>query len=409
MKNVFRALTAVAVALTLAGCSGGQAGAGGDTNDSGGAGGDEPYRIGVLLGLTGAYAAVSEPQQRALEVMEKSVNAAGGVNDRDVEFVYLDTESDETKAVNQLRRLALQENVIGVVGPSSSGEGLALKPVAGSLSLPTIAIASNRQITDPVDPFMFREFPSNTDSVAAQLAYAKSQGWDRVAVISSNNAYGQEGADAVEALAESEYGLTVVGSEVFAPDATDMTAQLNVLASADPDVLLVWAVSPANAIVARNAVDSGFPGTVFQGTGAATTGYIELGGPAAEGTILVGSKILVSEDLESTDPQYDAVTEFVDLWREEYNTEPNQFAGGAWDSMLIMLEAIDQGDIDPSNLDQARADLRDSLENNVTDLNGTIAVYDFDAERHGPEGIAGLAVMGVENGAFRLLAGEIGD
>lgn len=407
MKKVLHTLAVAALAVSLAGCAAGQAG-GGSTSDPG-ASGDEPYRIGVLLGLTGAYAAVSEPQQRALEVIEESVNGAGGINGHEVEFIYLDTESDETKAVNQLRRMALQENVIGVLGPSSSGEGLALKPVVGSLSLPTIAIASNREITEPVEPFMFREFPSNTDAAAAQLAYAKSQGWERVAVISSNNAYGQEGADAVAALAEDEYGLSLVGSEVFAADATDVTAQLGVLADADPDVLLVWAVSPANAIVARNAVDSGFPGVIFQGTGAAATAYIELGGPAAEGTILVGSKILVPEDLEASDPQYDVVIDFVEQWRDAYGTDPNQFASGAWDAALIMLEALEKSEIDPSNLDQARLDLRDSLESNVKDLQGTNAVYDFSAERHGPQGIDGLAVMSVEGGKFRLIAGELGN
>lgn len=405
MKKVTGAVVAGLLALALAGCAADTGNNNGNGSDGGT--GTEPYRIGVLLGLTGAYQAVSEPQQRALELMEDVVNDSGGVNDRPVEFVYIDTESNETTAVNQLRRMALQENVLGVVGPSSSGEGLALKSVAGSLSLPTIAIASNFEISEPVEPFMFRQFPTNGDSVHAQLAYAKSQGWERVAVISSNNAYGQEGADAVAELAEAEYGLTLVGSEVFAPDATDMTAQLSTLAASDPDVLLVWAVSPANAIVAKNAVDSGFPGVVFQGTGAAATAYIELGGAAAEGTLLVGSKVLVADDLATDDPQYETVTDFAQQWRDAYGTEPNQFAGGGWDAMLMMLEALEQGDIDPSNVEQARLDLRDSLENNTNNLQGSIAIYDFNADRHGPEGAAGLAVMSVEDGAFRLIASDV--
>src|SRR5690606_31058399 len=110
MKRVLRTLAAAALAVSLAGCAAGQTPGNGGTSEPGASGGDEKYRIGVLLGLTGAYAAVSEPQQRALEIIEESVNGAGGINGRDIEFIYLDTESDETKAVNQLRRMALQEN-----------------------------------------------------------------------------------------------------------------------------------------------------------------------------------------------------------------------------------------------------------------------------------------------------------
>ena len=268
-----------------------------------GAGGDgkAPYKIGVLLGLTGSYAAVAEPQQQALKLYEKQLSAAGGINGHKVEFVYLDTASNESQAVNQMRKLATQDQVIGVVGPSSSGEGAALKPIAGSLKVPMVAIASGNNIVNPVEPYAFKEFPSSVDALEAQLDYAKKQGLTKVAILSSNNAYGQEPAGAAKDLA-AKYGLQLVANETFAADATDMTPQLNTVGRAQPDVALVWGVMPAPAIIAQNAKDIGFKPTLFMGTGAASAAYLKTPGPV-EGTLVEGAKVLAPDAVPDSDPE----------------------------------------------------------------------------------------------------------
>ena len=387
--------------------AGGSADSSGTASGSEGSGGQasgEPCRLGVLLGLTGAYAAVAEPQQQAINLFEEQVNAAGGINGQPLELVVVDTASNESEAVNQLRRLATQEQVIGVVGPSSSGEALALKPIAQSLQLPTVAIAAAQEIVDPVEPFVFKQFPASTDSLRAQLTYAQEQGWNRVAILSSNNAYGQDAASAIGDLVD-EFGLELVAQETFPPDATDMTPQLSSIAGQNPDATLVWSVNPANAIVAENASAIDLPGTLFQAPGAASTQYMELGGDAVEGTLVQGSKILVPDSIEESDPQFEAISSFVDAWGQAYDGQPNQFGAGAWDAMLIAEEALSSGDVDCSgSAEEVRTALQSSLEQSVSELPGTIAVYDFGPDVHGPAGIEGQAVLVVQDGEFALEA-----
>lgn len=398
-SRIIQAVAAAAVATTmLAACSSSP----GTTSQAGAAAATTgPYKIGVLLGLTGSYAAVAEPQQKALKLYEKQLNAAGGVNGHKVQFVYLDTGSDESQAVNQMRKLATEDQVIGVVGPSSSGEGAALKPIAASLKLPMIAIASGNTIVNPVEPYAFKEFPASVDALQAQLAYAKKQGMSKVAILSSNNAYGQEPAAAAKDLA-AKYGLQLVANETFAADATDMTPQLTTIGRAQPDATLVWGVMPAPAIIARNAKDIGFKPVLFMGTGAASAAYLKTPGPV-EGTLVEGAKVLAPDAVADSDPQAKVIKDFAKAWRAEYASEPSQFAGGAWDAMLLMVQALKTGTISAADLPGQRDQVRAALED-LQNVPGTIAVYSFSKDVHGPKGITGLATLKISGGKFTLVS-----
>lgn len=398
-----RAVAAVAaLALLAAGCGGDD-----DTTTATGADGssecDQPFEIGLMLGLTGVYAAVAEPQKNAIELFVEQLNADGGINGHQVETTLVDTTSDEGAAVNALRKLATEDEVIAVVGPSSSGEAIALTPIAESLKVPTMAIAASNAIIADSPAYMFKQFPASVSSLEAQLTHAKAEGMTDVGLLYSNNGYGQEAAEALPDLAE-ELGITVTASEAFPPAATDVTPQLSAVARSNPDTILVWAVNPANAIAAKNAQALGLEATLFQAPGAASAAYLELGGDAVEGTLVQASKILVPESIPADDPQSEVVSSFAEAYQSEYGGPASQFGGGAYDAMLLVAEALEAGDVSPcDDLQAGRDALKESLETNIDGLPGVIAVYSLSADQHGPEGIEGQAVLTVEGGAFTLV------
>lgn len=386
---------ASATMLVAAACGGG----GGDS-----ASGDGSYKIGALLGLTGAYSALGTAEQQAVQLYADRVNAAGGINGHQIEIVVADTTSSESEAVNQLRRLVTQENVIAVVGPSSSGEGIAMKPIALSLKVPMIIPASAQQIVTPIDQakYIFKEFPATDAALEAQLTYAREQGWKRIALLAANNGYGQEATKALPGLVD-EFGLTLVASETFSPDSTNTTPQLTSIGDKNPDAVLVWAVNPANAIVAKGARDIGFRPVLFNSPGASSADYLRVGGPAVEGTLVQGSKIAVPDDIEPDSAQYEVVREFLSAWESENSTPPSQYAANGWDCMLLLQNALENLDGSPSGVTDIREALRNSLEANTRDFAGINAIYSYSPTQHGPEGIRGLAVLQVENGAWKLV------
>ncbi|MBX6382369.1 MAG: ABC transporter substrate-binding protein [Microbispora sp.] len=369
-----------------------------------GGGGPASYKIGALLGLTGSYSALGTNEQKALQLFADRVNSSGGVNGHKIELVFADTTSSESEAVNQLRKLATQDDVIAVIGPSSSGEGVAIKPISASLKVPVIVPASSKDIVTPLDQakYAFKEFPASDASLQAQLTYAKDQGWRKIAILASNNGYGQEPVAALPGLV-SQYGLELVASETFPPTATDVTAQLSSIAGKNPDVVLVWAVNPANAIVAKNARNINFKPVLFNSPGAASPDYIKVGGQAVEGTLVQGSMVAVPGDIKPDNPQYQAVSEFAKAWRDAYNSEPNQYAANGWDCMLLLRTALEKGNVGTGDVTGARNKLQAALESTIKDVPGINAVYSFSATQHGPEGIKGLAVLKVDGGAWKLI------
>jgi branched-chain amino acid transport system substrate-binding protein len=212
-------------------------------------------------------------------------------------------------------------------------------------------------------------------------------------------------AAALDELAE-EQGLQVTGSAAFPPAATDVTAQLSAVAAGDPDVILVWAVNPANAIVAKNAQALSLDAVVFQAPGAASAAYLQLGGAAAGSALVQASKVLVPDSIPEDDPQHDVVTGFAEAYQAEYGSPASQFGGGAFDAALLMATALEKGDVDPcAALQTGRDALHDALQTNIEAVPGTIAVYTFDEDQHGPSGIEGLAVLEVQGGRFTLASG----
>lgn len=393
-------LTATAAALTvlLAGCSGG--GGAASPAAPGGDGAKEPYKVGVLVALTGSYAALGVPEKQSVELYMKNLNESGGINGHPVELVVADTASNEGNAVNQLRKLVTQDQVHAVIGPSSSGESVALRPFSKQLKTPVIALASAEAIVQPADEasYMFKEFLDTKLSLKAQMQYAKDQGWTKVALLSTNNGYGQDAANSFDAEVQAA-GLELVGKEVFNADATDVTAQLSKLGSANPDVVMVWAVNPANAVVAKTAATLNFGPAIFHSPGAGSPDYIKNAGDTAEGTILQGSKVLAYESMGADDKQKAVTQALVDAYQAAHNEAPGQYAANGWDGAIILEAGLKQ--IERSNDVQATRDaLRDALENKTKGLVGVNAIYDFTPDYHGPTTLTGLAVLGVENGKF---------
>ncbi|MEU8251216.1 ABC transporter substrate-binding protein [Nonomuraea sp. NPDC048916] len=392
----WRLAAAALVPLLLAACGGG--------GQADGGGAAAPYHLGVLVDLTGSYAALGEAEKASTAAFAEKVNAAGGINGRELKLTVVDGRSSESDAVSGVRKLA-GDGALAVIGPSGTSASIAIKPVTAGLKIPAIGMASGTAIVEPINEatWMFKNFPDITRSTRAMLSFTKSLGAKSVAVLAPNNAYGQQQSKAVPTLA-AEYGLTMAGSELHDPDATDFVPQLTRLKSADPDSVIVFGVVPGSAVVAQNAKQIGFDAEFVYEPGSASPDFIKVGKDAVEGRYVVGTKALVSDSVAEDDPQYQAVKDFT----AAYGAEPTQFAGNGWDAISLITEAIKKTNPDPSNLEAARTAIRDALENDLGGLALVNGVYRYSPTDHSGLGTEGLALLQVRDGAFRL-AGRLSE
>src|ERR1700680_5144649 len=84
----------------------------------------DPILIGYLPALTGPSSSTGIGINRGIQLAVQEINAAGGIDGRQIELITRDTQSDPTKAVNGAAELTRGQKVSVVFGPVNSGESL---------------------------------------------------------------------------------------------------------------------------------------------------------------------------------------------------------------------------------------------------------------------------------------------
>src|SRR6202043_3808494 len=132
----------------------------------------DPIKIGYLPALTGPSSSTGIGINRGIQLAVQEINAAGGIDGRQIELVVRDTQSDPTKAVNGAAELTHSEKVSVVFGPVNSGESLAVVPLLARTNTPQLHPCWVDSLTDPKKyPMCFRNAPTNQQIGAAANRY----------------------------------------------------------------------------------------------------------------------------------------------------------------------------------------------------------------------------------------------
>ena len=355
----------------------------------------DPYRIGAVLSLTGTYAGLGEPEKNTIEMEVARINAAGGVNGHPIEVIYEDDATDADTAVAATTRLIDKEGVLAIIGATGTGSTMGMRQEIDRAGIPQVSPAGGTVITSMFDPLVFQTPWSNSLVVPFTLAYVKDQGMTKIGVISDSGGFGADGLAVLEAEA-SKAGVTIVASEVFNPGDADMSAQLTKIKSAGAEALVMWTAGKEAAIVVKNANDLKLGIPVFGSHGNARSELIEGAGDAIEGFRFSAGKILLPESYGTDSESYKVATDFVDRYTAEYGKAPDTFAGHAYDSLYIIVNAM-------SRLDEGftSADLRDEIEK-TSGFVGIGGVFTYSATDHNGMGADDLVMYEVKGGTWVL-------
>src|SRR5512136_2208511 len=195
-----------------------------------------PLRIGALFAVTGPASFLGEPEKKTLELLVKEVNSKGGIRGGKIELVVYDTQGDATKAVQLANKLIKNDRVTAIIGPSTTGETMAIIPIVEKEQIPLVSCAAGIKITDPIKKWVFKT-PAN-DHVAAEkiLLYMAAKKQKSLALLTVNDSFGSSGREQLKALAAKK-GFTIVADEVYSPKDTDMTAQLTKIKASKADAI----------------------------------------------------------------------------------------------------------------------------------------------------------------------------
>ncbi len=353
------------------------------------------YKIGGVFAVTGPASFLGDPEKRSMEMAIEAINAQGGIDGKQLEAVIYDSEADPTKAVMAVNKLINKDRVIAIIGPSTTPTTLAVVPIVERAGIPLISCAAGIKITQPVKKWVFKTAQSDVLAVAAVYEHMKQAKIERIGILTVSNAFGESGKN--QLLSQGgDQGLEIVKAESFGAKDTDMTAQLTKIKSADPQALVCWGTNPGPAVVAKNVQQLGMDIPLYQSHGVASPKFIQLAGAAAEGLYLPTGKILVADRLPETDPQKQALTDYISAFERTYKMPVSGFGGYAYDAIELLARALagSQGD---------KAAIRDNLEK-IQNHNGVSGVFNFSPQDHNGLGKDAFVMVQIQDGGWNLLA-----
>ena len=333
----------------------------------------EPIKIGGLFAVTGAPSFLGEPERNTANMVVDQINKAGGIKGRMLKLVYYDTQGDTTKAVQAATRLIKEDRASAIIGPSTTGETMAVIPVVENAGIPLISCAAGIKITEPVKRWVFKT--AQNDSLAVERIYdhLKKRNINNVAIITVSDGFGASGREQLKLRAKAS-GITIVSDEIYGPNDTDMAAQLVKIRGGKAQAIICWGTNPGPAKVARNARQLGLNLPLYMSHGVSSRKFIELAGEAAEGIILPSGRVIVASVLPKSDQQKKALLSYVNDYKKHFKVEGDHFGGHAWDAVMVLKGAIERGDGSP-------ASIRNEIEN-TRNFRGIGGIFNFAPQDH---------------------------
>lgn len=350
-------------------------------------------KIGAIFAETGPASFLGAPEAKTARVMVDQINADGGINGREIELILKDSAGSPEKTISFTKQLIEEEKVFAIIGPSTSGETMAIKAICEAAKMPLISCASAEVIVNPVAKYVFKT--AQNDSFAAMRIFEvmKKKGITKIGLVSSNDGFGNAGKDQVTKIAP-KYGITVAISEVYDKAATDLTGVLTKVKAQNVQAVLNWSIVPAQSIVPKNMKQINLNVPLFQSHGYANIKYAKEAGEAGEGIIFPAGRILIAEQLPENHPQKAVLMKYKKEYEKKFNEDASTFGGHVYDALLILQECIKKVGAD-------REKVRECIEG-LKDLPGIGGVYTFSAQDHNGLGIDAFEMLTVKGGKFVL-------
>ena len=353
----------------------------------------EPYKVGAVFSVTGRTSFLGEPEKKTAVMIAEAINKVGGINGHPLELVIYDDESDETKAVLAVKRLLKKDKVPVIIGPSLSGNTLAVVKIMNDAKVPLVsAAASNKIVTPVVDrKWIFKVPQSDTHAVEKVYDHLLKNGINKIAIMSVSTGFGASGREELLRLAP-QVGIEIVADERYGPKDTDITAQLTRIRGTDAQAIVNWSVGPTQVLAVKNWHDLGMTSIPFyQSHGFGSRKNIKLAAGAAEGVFCPLGRVNIPDLVPADHPQKKVIEIYNKAYQEKYNEPLSSFGGHGWDALNLVIDALKA--VGPDS-----AKIRDYIENR-TNYIGQHGVFNFSPTDHN----------GLTKEAFEMVVVKDGD
>lgn len=330
MKKRILAILAVAVmsASILSAC-----GAKDNTNAA-----TDEILIGGIGPLTGGASTYGQSVKDGAELYIKEVNAAGGIDGKQVRLVFEDDQADGTLASNAFNKLVDNDKVTAILGGVTSGATLAIANKATQSKIPMITpSATEPSVTEVGGEYMFRVcYVDSYQGIAlANYSYDTLKNTKVAILYNVASDYSKGIADSFKAAFEAKGG-TVTSFLSYNEGDKDFSAQLTQIAGVEAEALLLPDYYGTVGLIAKQARNAGIDAQILGGDGWESDELYGIGGEGVDGARYITHYFSGDEA--------PVVADFVKAFNDAYSRQPDGFSALSYDAMRVLLDAIDAAD-----------------------------------------------------------------
>jgi branched-chain amino acid transport system substrate-binding protein len=237
------ASAAIAAIGLVAGCSSSSGSSSGGSS-AGGSSGAASTPVQVLVSAsvsaTGTLGQNAKTTVAAVKGAASVLNAKGGINGHQINITVVDDQGTPTVAVSKLQSAlsgSSKPDVYFDAGPANVSE--AVLPILTQNKIMSFNTAPTADSGDASKfPYNYDMSPSSANYAVAFCPYAKTQGYTKVGILYTDDAYGDVLGPAIKDECVKD-GSTVTGITKYDPTSLDYTATLQSIQSGNPQAIML--------------------------------------------------------------------------------------------------------------------------------------------------------------------------
>ena len=343
-------LTAVMAASLLAGCGGSGA--------SGSSASGDTFKIGVIGPLTGGAAAYGTAVQYSAQIAVDEINAAGGINGKQVELKAEDDELDAQKSVNAYNSLK-DWGMDMLIGCVTSACSIAVSEETKNDNMFQLTPSGSALECVKYDN-VFRVCFSDPAQGAASAQYIGQKGIaSKVGVIYDSSDVYSSGIYQTFAQEAANQGFEIVSAEAFTADSkTDFSVQIQKAKDAGAELVFLPIYYTEASLILQQANTMGYKPIFFGCDG--LDGI--LGVENFDTSLAEGAMLLTPFAADATD---ELTQSFVKTFEEQHEITPNQFGADAYDAVYAIKAAAEKENVTPS---MSVSEIGDAMKKGMTEI-----------------------------------------
>ncbi|MEW6614332.1 MAG: ABC transporter substrate-binding protein [Thermodesulfobacteriota bacterium] len=210
---------------------------------------DDTVKIGVILDQTGPAANAVIPLTAGLRSLFRFTNEHGGIHGRKVKALFEDDRYSIPMAISSFKKLIFRDEVISLIGPTSTSGAVALLRSIDREKVPTFPASTAERMVKPFERYIFTIqdiYPGQMKVIVDYIIKDLKAKNPRIAFVFPDNEAGK--ADLVPGLERLKYyNLEPVAKEVLNPGSIEATSQVMNLKKANVDYIIICGSLPQPA------------------------------------------------------------------------------------------------------------------------------------------------------------------